>query len=103
MVPLDTRHTTRDWMAALNLPVILVAGSYLGTISHTLTAIAALRAAGLAIHALILNESQYSPVPLAELAASIHTHAALPLIVAQPRVSSWREAQAIHAFARELR
>ena len=39
MVPLDAHHTVRDWMAALGLPVVLVAGSYLGTISHTLTAL----------------------------------------------------------------
>ena len=103
MVPLNHRHTTLDWMRALNLPVILVAGTYLGTISHTLTAIAALRGAGLAIPALVLSESELSPVPLAELAATIHNHAALPLIVPQPRVSSWRAASAIHQLARELR
>ena len=39
MVPLDERHTVLDWMVALRLPVLLVAGSYLGTISHTLTAV----------------------------------------------------------------
>src|SRR5262249_35966981 len=33
MVPLDERHTVLDWMSALRLPVLLVAGSYLGTIS----------------------------------------------------------------------
>ena len=27
-----------DWMAALNIPVVLVTGSYLGSLSHTLTA-----------------------------------------------------------------
>ncbi len=43
MVPLDERHTVLDWMAELRLPAVLVAGSYLGTISHTLTALAALR------------------------------------------------------------
>src|SRR5262249_10334872 len=42
MVPLDAKHTTLDLMVALNLPVILVAGTYLGTLSHTLTALDAL-------------------------------------------------------------
>ena len=46
MVPLNRTHTTLDWMTALNLPLILVAGSYLGTISHTLTAVAAVKARG---------------------------------------------------------
>ena len=34
MVPLDGRHTVLDWMRALGLPLILVTGSYLGTISQ---------------------------------------------------------------------
>jgi dethiobiotin synthetase len=39
MVPLDDRHTVLDWMSALTIPVIIVVGNYLGTISHTLTAL----------------------------------------------------------------
>ena len=42
MVPLDAERTVLDVMMALQLPLILVAGSYLGTISHTLTALDAL-------------------------------------------------------------
>ena len=47
MVPLDDRRTTLDLMQALHLPVLLVAGSYLGSISHSLTAMAALAQAGI--------------------------------------------------------
>ena len=39
MVPLDERTHRARLMMALRLPLILVAGSYLGTISHTLTAL----------------------------------------------------------------
>ena len=39
MVPLDEHRTILDVMMALRLPLILVTGSYLGTISHTLTAL----------------------------------------------------------------
>ena len=39
MVPLDGERTILDVMMALQLPLILVTGSYLGTISHTLTAL----------------------------------------------------------------
>jgi dethiobiotin synthetase len=42
MVPLDQTHTVRDWVAASGLPAVLVAGSYLGSMSHTLTALEAL-------------------------------------------------------------
>ena len=72
MVPLDARHTVLDWMSDLRLPVIVVAGSYLGTISHTLTALAVLRQRGLALAALVINDTGQSPVPLGETAAAIH-------------------------------
>jgi dethiobiotin synthetase len=42
MVPLDGERTILDVMMALQLPLILVTGSYLGAISHTLTAVDAL-------------------------------------------------------------
>jgi len=56
MVPLDGRHTYRDLIRELNIPVILVCGSYLGSISHTLTAIEALRDSD--IHAIVINQTQ---------------------------------------------
>ena len=34
MVPLDDRRTVLDWMSVLRIPIILVAGSYVGTISQ---------------------------------------------------------------------
>ena len=73
-VPLDEQHTVMDWMADLDLPILLVAGSYLGTISHTLAALAAMQSRGLKPHALILNESPVSPVPVAETAATLARH-----------------------------
>ena len=74
MVPLTDRHTVLDWMAALDLPVLLVVGSYLGTISHTLTAAHVLRARHLAIRAIVISESEDSPVPPAETAEVIERH-----------------------------
>jgi dethiobiotin synthetase len=70
-VPLDARHTVLDWIAASGLPALLVAGSYLGTLSHTLTAAAALRAAGIELAGLVISESSESPVPLAETRAAL--------------------------------
>lgn len=57
MVPLDEHNTVRDWIVALDLPVLLVAGTYLGAVSHALTALAALREVGLRPAAIVLNES----------------------------------------------
>lgn len=80
MVPLDACHTVRDWMAALKLPVVLVAGTYLGAISHALTALAALRDADLTPVAIVLNESA-GGVSLADTLASLAPHAGgIPLL-----------------------
>ena len=81
MVPLDARHTVRDWMAALGLPVVLVVGSYLGTISHTLTALDVLARARLRVAALVVNESTESGVPLDETIATLRRFAgAIPIV-----------------------
>lgn len=73
-VPLDDTHTVMDWMRDLSMPILLVAGTYLGTISHTLAALAAMKLNGLAPRAVILNESPVSPVPAAETAAALARH-----------------------------
>lgn len=66
MVPLNNKNTICDLMAELGAPVILVAGSYLGTISHTLSAVETLKARGLKLHQIIISESEESLVPLEE-------------------------------------
>ena len=71
MVPLDAERTILDVMMALQLPIILVAGSYLGTISHTLTALDALYQRGLKVLATIVSETPGSPVPLDDTVAAI--------------------------------
>lgn len=71
MVPLDDRHTVLDWMDALRLPVLLVAGSYLGTISHTLSALDVLARRGLSVMSIVVSESAASPVDLEETADTI--------------------------------
>jgi dethiobiotin synthetase len=71
MVPLDGNRTVLDWMAALNIPLLLVVGGYLGTISHTLTAIDVLTQRKLSIVAIVVSESERNPVELDETVASI--------------------------------
>jgi dethiobiotin synthetase len=74
MVPLDARHTVRDWIAALGVPTLLVAGTYLGALSHTLTALAALREAGIMPAAIVVNESAGSPGGVEDAIASLEPH-----------------------------
>lgn len=71
MVPLDDRHTVLDWIAALEFPAVLVAGTYLGTISHTLTALEVLKARSIPVRAVILSETEGSTVPTAETVATL--------------------------------
>ena len=86
MVPLNERHTVLDWMAELAAPALVVAGSYLGTISHTLTTLAAMRGRGVPIAGLVINESVESPVPPAETAETIARHAGPMPIALMPRL-----------------
>lgn len=80
-VPLDDKRTVADWIAALGLPAILVAGTYLGTLSHTISAAKAMRRHGLDIAAIVVTESADSPAPLAEVADTIRTFLSdLPLV-----------------------
>ena len=60
-----------DWIAALDAPTLLVVGSYLGTLSHSLTAAAALRSRGVTIAGVVVSESEEQPVPAAETAATL--------------------------------
>lgn len=88
MVPLDERRTVLDWMTALRLPLIVVGGSYLGTISHALTALDVLRRHSLTIVALVVNETPASTVALDETAATIARFAGGVPVIALPRLAS---------------
>ncbi|MEJ1969422.1 MAG: dethiobiotin synthase [Rhizomicrobium sp.] len=85
MVPLDGGHTVLDWAGALGLPLIVVAGSYLGTLSHTLTALAVIARAKLTVAALVVNETGDSAVPLAETVATLRRFSRLP-VISLPRI-----------------
>ena len=85
MVPLDGEHTVLDWIAALEVPTLLVVGSYLGTLSHSLTAAAALRERGAKVAGVVVSESEQQPVPSAETAASLTRFVAPAPVVVLPR------------------
>ena len=86
MVPLDGERTVLDWMAALGQPVILVVGGYLGTISHTLTAIDVLAKRALRIAAIVISEKDNDTVPLDDTVASIARFSAGAEVIGLPRL-----------------
>jgi len=71
MVPINDTHTVLDVTQALGWPVILACGTYLGSISHTLSALEILRTRGLSVRALAVNETERSTVSLDDTAATL--------------------------------
>jgi dethiobiotin synthetase len=63
MSPLSEDATNLDLMTALGLPVILVGGSYLGSISHTLTAASVAPARGLDLAAVVISKDASPEAP----------------------------------------
>ena len=95
MVPLNDHHTTLDWMVALNWPVILVVGSYLGALSHALTAIEVLKQRGLFIQAVVVSESAQSSVDFVQTVSTLRkfidgSTLLVPLPRVQPANEPWR-------------
>jgi dethiobiotin synthetase len=86
MSPIDVTHTNIDWMDALGLPIILVGGTYLGTISHTLTALDVLERHGRTVMALVISQSTDNSVRLEETRDTIARFSPKLEIVALPRL-----------------
>ena len=85
MVPLDEAHTVLDWISALRFPVLLVAASYLGAISHTLTALHVLARRNLDIAAVVVSESETVGATLDETVATIARFAEPVEVIGLPR------------------
>jgi len=60
MSPLTDDKTGLDWIVGLACPMLLVGGTYLGAISHMLTSMAAMRARGVRVAGIVVNESENS-------------------------------------------
>jgi len=91
-VPLNDNHTVADWIAELSIPTLLVCGSYLGTLSHTIATLEALDNRRVAVTGIIISESPESPVPLAETQAALGRFVGTVEIACLPRLTDWNEA-----------
>jgi dethiobiotin synthetase len=80
MVPLDERHAVLDLIARLNIPIILVGGSYLGTLSHLLSAQDVVLSRELDLRALVISESEGATVPFEETLVSLDHFAGAPVL-----------------------
>ena len=86
MVPLDGQRTVLDWMTALDIPLLLVVGGYLGSISHTLTALDVLAQRKLTVAAIVVSERERDTVELDDTVASIARFAGTAGVVGLPRL-----------------
>jgi dethiobiotin synthetase len=86
MVPIDAERTVLDWMTVLAIPLIFVVGGYLGTISHTLTALNVLSQRRLTIAAIVVSESERNPVDLEDTVHSIARFADSVPVIGLPRL-----------------
>jgi dethiobiotin synthetase len=97
MSPLTSDATCLDLIADLGVPAILVTGTYLGSLSHTLTSLAALKARAATVRGIVVSESAES-VGLLETVESLRAFGgadvpiySLPRLAGEPP-SRWRQA-----------
>jgi dethiobiotin synthetase len=98
MVPLDDHRTVLDWMSMLRIPIVLVAGSYVGTMSHTLTSLEVLVRRNLNVAAVVISESEGSAASLEDTVATLQRFADSIDVVGVPRLAPGASDDA--AFAR---
>lgn len=79
MSPITDEATGLDWIEALAIPVMLVSGSYLGSISHALTAAEVLRLRGQVAKAVVVSESEGAPTPPQTVASEIRRRVSCPV------------------------
>ncbi len=97
MSPISSDATCLDLIVRLGHPAVLVTGTYLGAISHTLTALAALRARDVTLRRIIVSDSA-DGVGLAETIVSLREFGGVGLpIDSLPRLAGapetrWRAA-----------
>ena len=91
MAPLSEEETVADWMTALSWPVVLVAGSYLGTLSHTLTAVEAVKYRGLKLSGVVISQSADSSAPYLETIETVARLVAETPVIGLPRHDTARE------------
>lgn len=102
MVPLDAHHTVLNLMVRLGVPLILVGGSYLGTLSHVLSAQEVLLRRGLDLAAIVISESEGSTVPVDATLATLARFAAAPLLGLPRAADASRAAEAFTQLGRLL-
>mgnify|MGYP000557260641 CR=1 FL=1 len=96
LAPITRQHTMLDVMRELKIPAVIVGGSYVGGISHMLSALHVLSHANVPVQAVVINESPGSATTVAETVEAITDHSPLAApVFTLPRISNtttpWKE------------
>jgi dethiobiotin synthetase len=93
MSPISSDATCLDLIVSLSYPVVLVTGTYLGALSHTLTALAALKGRMVPLRGIVVSESA-DGVGLVETVDSLGEFGGVDLpIYSLPRLAGGPEAR----------
>ncbi|CAN5885978.1 dethiobiotin synthase [soil metagenome] len=94
MSPLAEDATGLDLQLALGLPTLLVGGSYLGGVSHTLTALEVLRSRGLEVLGIVVSQSPDPEAPdfVQTVAAVAQFAGDIPVLAAPRGDETWASA-----------
>ncbi|MFC3050392.1 dethiobiotin synthase [Kordiimonas pumila] len=94
-VPLTHNRLVADWISDINLASVLVAGSYLGTISHIIATAEAMKTRKLPITAIVISETAGAGHPdLLKTQEQIENWTDIP-VVTVPRIKGtegWKQA-----------
>ncbi len=85
-VPLAKDFLVADWILDMNIPAILVTGSSLGALSHTLVSLDALQGMGIKIRAVVVSQSLDEPMAFTETVKALSNQLPGHDIVALPRI-----------------
>lgn len=99
--PLARGALNADLAGGLGLPVLVVAADRLGTLTHTLLTVEAVRMRGLAVAGLILNQPAHQPDPTMDNAAVLEHWLQMPVLQLPYGIGSgveaWRQEAALLA------
>jgi len=102
LVPLDDHRSVLDLMSVLRIPILLVAGTYVGTMSHTLTALEVLVRRNLNVAGVVVSESETSAATLEDTVTTLRGFADSIDVVGLPRLRPGASDDAVFAQIAEL-
>lgn len=99
MVPLNEKKLVIDLIKKIKAPVILVSGDYLGTLSHTLTAINALKQRKIKISAIVISESEVNEkITFLEIKKSLNNFSSAKVLWLPRKPDKKEKKQFINSF-----